>query len=474
MRRSIVLLTTMALTLLVASGVVLGVGIGSAGAQVSIVGPGESIQRAINAADPGDTIVVRGVHREDVVIRKNGIKLRGDDAVIEAPRRAKADSPCSKLFGPEAICVFGDANLRTGKVNRPISDVSISGFTIRGFKQKANKPITTILIDVFGARNTTIAGNHVMGNAAAGIGFSAEGLNNTIENNDLTDNEDDGVFVERQRNTTIARNDITGDPRGEVEGIDVKDSRNTKIVNNVVKDYFIGIEADANSVNTTFAGNKSIGNLHTGISSFEATGTKMLSNTTRRNEDVGIFLGFAERANAKVVGNNISGSTWGILVSDAHRGFFAGNHVRNNCAGMYFEAFPSKPVGDFELKGNTVENNTPSCRGNPRSITFAHISAPQSDSAFSGIGIALIGASGMEVTGNQISGNVPSGPTAVSGGVVVSTAPFGGGTTKPMNNSVIGNDFGRNKPDIFWDESGSRNRFVGNLCNSSVPSSLCN
>jgi hypothetical protein len=43
-----------------------------------------------------------------------------------------------------------------------------------------------------------------------------------------------------------------------------------------------------------------------------------------------------------------------------------------------------------------------------------------------------------------------------------------------MNNSVIGNHFGRNKPDIFWDESGSGNRFVGNLCNSSVPSRLCN
>src|SRR5215211_5482877 len=439
MRRTIVLLATIALPLLVASGVALAVGVGSAGAQSSIVGPGESIQKAVNAADPGDTIAVRGVHREDVVIRKNGIKLRGDDAVIEAPARAKADSPCSKAFGPEAICVFGDANLRTGKVNRPISDVSISGFTIQGFKQKANKPITTLLIDVFGARNTTIAGNHVIGNAAGAIGFT-EGLNNTIENNDLTDNEDEGVFVERERNTTIARNDITGDPRCEVEGIDVKDSRNTKIVNNVVKDYFIGIETDANSVNTTIAGNKSIGNSHTGISSFEATGTKMLFNTTRRNEDVGIFLGFAERANAKVVGNNISGSPWGILVEDAHRGTFAGNTIHDNCAGMFFDAFRSRPVGDFELKGNTVENNTRSCRGNPRSTTFERISAPQSDAPFSGIGIALLGASGMEVTGNQISGNVPSGPTAVSGGVVVATDPFGfgGGTRKPTNNFVTG------------------------------------
>jgi hypothetical protein len=76
MRRTIVLLVTMTLTVLVASGVVLGAGIGSAGAQSSVVGPGESIQKAVNAAHPGDTIVVRGVHREDVVIRKNGIKLR--------------------------------------------------------------------------------------------------------------------------------------------------------------------------------------------------------------------------------------------------------------------------------------------------------------------------------------------------------------------------------------------------------------
>src|SRR5215203_4741044 len=146
--------------------------------------------------------------------------------------------------------------------------------------------------------------------------------------------------------------------------------------------------------------------------------------------------------NAKVVGNNISGGPWGIFITNTHRGSFAGNTIHDNCAGMFFEAFPSQPVGEFEVKANTVENNTRSCR------------APQFESAFSGIDIALIGASGMEVTGNQISGNIPSGPTPASGGVVVSTDvvsthPSVGGTTKPMNNSAIGNHFGRNKPDIF-------------------------
>src|SRR5215208_966336 len=134
MRHTIVLLATMALTVLVASGVALATAIGSAQAANKVVGPGESIQKAINAAHPGDTIVVRGVHREDVFIRKDGIKLRGeDDAVIEAPPTAKADSPCSKFFGPTAICVLGDQDPQTGQVLNYVEDVSISGFTIRGF-----------------------------------------------------------------------------------------------------------------------------------------------------------------------------------------------------------------------------------------------------------------------------------------------------------------------------------------------------
>ncbi len=370
MRRTIPLLTTMALTLLVASGVALAAGVGSAGAQSSVVGPGESIQKAVNAADPGDTIVVRGVHREDVVIRKNGIKLRGvGNAVIEAPPRAKADSPCSKAFGPEAICVLGDVNLKTEKLEGPrVSDVSVSGFTIRGFKIAGKG---AFVIDVNGARNATVVGNRLIGNVAGAI------------------------FAFRSVNTTMAKNHVIGSPETDPE-----------------------------------------------------------------NDAAGIWVITSSRTT--VVGNNISGAAWGITFIDAHRGSVVGNNLHDNCAGMFFEAAPSQPVDDFKVAGNTVENNTRSCR------------AAQWGANFSGIGIPLLGARDMEVKGNHLSGNVPSGPTPVSGGVIVSTNPFFGGSVKPRNNSVIGNHFGRNKPDIFWDESGSGNRFLGNLCNTSVPSSLCN
>jgi len=440
MRRTIVLLTTMALTLLVASAVALAAGVGSVAAQSSVVGPGESIQKAINAVDPGDTIVVRGVHREDVVIRKNGIKLRGvGNAVIEAPARARADSPCSKTFGPEAICVFGDANLTTGKVNRSINDVSVSGFTIRGFKQKPNKGQTTIMIDVFGAHNATIVGNHVMGNAGAGIGFSAEGLNNlnnVIENNNLTDNKDDGVFVEGSGNTTIANNNFTGNA--------------------------IGMEVD-NNVNTLIKGNDVTGGF-VSIQTEDSKGSKILSNTMQRYDILALLVGGPKRANAKVLANDISGGDFGIFVTNSHRGTFAANKVHNNCAGLVFAADlpePGNSVGNYQVMGNKVENNAKKCP------------AVQGRATFSGIGIGLFGAEGMEVRINHLSGNIPSGPTAVSGGVVVGVDPLFGTTTKPTNNSVVANNFGRNKPDISWDKSGSGNRFIANNCNTSKPKGLC-
>ncbi len=438
MRRTIVLLATIALTLLVASGVALALTkIGSAGAQSSVVGPGESIQKAVNAAHPGDTIVVRGVHREDVFIRKNGIKLRGeDDAVIEAPTTAKADSPCSKFVGgPEAICVLGDFNPETDEINKRVSDVSVSGFTFRGFKDK-----DAFVIDVFAARNATVVGNRITGNVAKGIAFG------------------------KSVNTTIAKNHVIGGPKTDAEGIVVEASSRTTVAgNDLIDDSFGVILID--STGTNILSNDITDSTLSGMLILGSTGTKIVSNDISRPGEAGIAIFGPERANnvGKVVGNRISGGAWGILLQLANGGSFTGNTIRNNCAGMFFEANGVKePVVGLEVKGNTVENNTRSCR------------AAQFGRNFSGIGIALFSTTDMEVTANHLSGNIPSGPTPVSGGVVVADNPYDDTAPKPTNNSVIGNHFGRNKPDIFWDKSGSGNRFLGNLCDTSVPSSLCN
>ena len=460
-------MVTMALTLLVASGLALVAGVGSADADSSVVEPGESIQMAINAADPGDTIVVRGVHREDVVIRKDGIKLRGDDsAVIEAP--AKADSPCSKAFGPEAICVLGDVNLDNFEVTKRVKDVSVSGFTIRGFQAETPEEEPAFTIDLTGTRDATVTGNRTVGNVAGGVVVSG------------------GI------NAKVADNDLLGTPKSDSAAILVSDSSlNTKVVKNVVKSYPRGepaIDVLFESTDTTIQGNDFMGTW-IGAKIIDSPGTRILSNDMSRVGNIGTYVAGQKSQDAKVVGNDISGGAsgiffddanggkivgndisdggWGIFVPEAHGGSVVGNNVHGNCAGMFFEAFKSQSVGGFGVSGNTVKNNTRSCQGSKYGRKF------------SGIGIALLGASGMQLTGNRLWGNVPSGPTRISGGVVVSKDPYFrgtsfGGTTKPNNNSIVGNHFGRNKPDIFWDMSGSGNSFTGNNCNTSVPTSLCN
>jgi parallel beta-helix repeat protein len=323
-------------------------GVSSARAQ-DVVGPGESIQRAINAADAGDTIFVSGFHREDVVIRKNGISLRGTNAVIAPPENV--GSPC----GPSGICVLGDVNFNNGEVNRYVKNVSVSGFTVKNFRNEG--------LFAVGARDAEFT------------------------NNRLLNNEEYGIFA------------------------------------------------------------------------FFSTGTEISSNVARGAGEAGIYVGGSPNANAEVRANETYDNQFGIFIRDALGGTIAANRVHDNCLGVLFLADAPGPSGNFEVKGNNVIDNRRSC--------------PASGGAppLSGVGISLFGAQGVEVTGNTIAGNVPTGPSIFSGGVVV-VRGFGG--TAPTNNSVVANSFGRNQPDIFWDGSGSGNRFAKNSCNKSVPGRFCN
>jgi nitrous oxidase accessory protein NosD len=210
--------------------------------------------------------------------------------------------------------------------------------------------------------------------------------------------------------------------------------------------------------NAKFMTNRAINNGEYGLATFSSTGTQMIANLTRGSDDAGLYVGDIPHADATVVANETYDNFLGILVRNALHGRIAGNQVHNNCVGMMFLADEPGPAGAFDVRGNKVVNNTRACP--------AFEGAPP----LSGIGIALLGARGMEIEGNNIVHNVPSGPTGLSGGVVA-TKGFKG--TPPTNNTVTHNTILRNKPDIFWDKSGSGNRFKPNDCKTSKPGRLC-
>jgi nitrous oxidase accessory protein NosD len=106
---------------------------GSANAAPTVVGPGQSIQSAADAAKPGDTILVTGVHHENVAVTTDRLTLRGLGAVLE-PAATPTPNACLDPTSPadvNGICVLGDVNFDTGEVNRPVNEVTVTGLTIR-------------------------------------------------------------------------------------------------------------------------------------------------------------------------------------------------------------------------------------------------------------------------------------------------------------------------------------------------------
>src|SRR5215218_8139472 len=157
---------------------------------VTVVGPGESIQAAVDAASPGATIVVKpGSYAEQVTITTDGITLRGHGATLVPPATPAADE-CSAAFGQNGICALGDLDTSDPEappvVNDPISDVTVSGFTVKGFEASG--------ILFLGAEDPVAIRNDAVDNGEYGIArfFSSGGR---VVGNTATGSEEAGIYV---------------------------------------------------------------------------------------------------------------------------------------------------------------------------------------------------------------------------------------------------------------------------------------
>jgi nitrous oxidase accessory protein NosD len=209
----------------------LGFGVTSAAASGSHtfrVTPGHSIQAAIDAAHPGDTIVVEpGTYQQSLQITTNDLTLRGADAsdrntVIEPPATAPTNL-CTQVNGAASgICVLGQVDMN-GNVLRNVEGVHIIGLTIKSFPADGVFGYGTNDLEVsqvsafndgeygvsrFESTRTIFRDDSVAGNAEAGLYVGDSPDADTWVVNNKSWGNGYGVFVRHAHEVNVEGNTV--------------------------------------------------------------------------------------------------------------------------------------------------------------------------------------------------------------------------------------------------------------------------
>jgi len=297
----------------------------------------------------------------------------------------------------------------------------------------AAKPGTTIVVTGKHAENVAITTDNIKlrGKNGATLTPAATPLNNACL--PLSAPDVNGICVLGQLDPQ------TGDVTRSIKGVEVSGFN--------VAGFSIGIVAFG-AKDADFEDNAATDNEDYGITAFSSTGTKMVGNVASDAGESAFYIGDSPKSNVEVRDNDASNSLFGILVRNARKGKIEHNNLHGNCDGIVFLADAPGPTGDFHFAHNTVASNTKACAAG-EDLPFP----------LSGVGVALLGADKVNVDDNVITGNVPSEPTAFSGGVVIAS---GGSGTPPAHDDIHNNLLRGNSPNIFSDGTGIDIRIHGN------------
>jgi nitrous oxidase accessory protein NosD len=222
-----------------AAGLAIGLSAGIASsAQASsliVVGPGQSIQAAINAARPGETVFVEpGVYHQSVQIRKNGITLRGSGAfhggTVLVPPKHFPKSLCNEAFGPTGVCILAKSvNPKTGAVLKTVRNVTVTGLLVTGFPGNGVFGYGTVGLKVtrvvaindggygisrFVSSKTLFADDTAIGNDEAGFYVGDSPQADTVVRDDQAFGNQFGIFVRHARHVLVSDNVVSGNCQG--------------------------------------------------------------------------------------------------------------------------------------------------------------------------------------------------------------------------------------------------------------------
>jgi parallel beta-helix repeat protein len=373
----------------------------------------------------------------------------------------------AKITGTTASGNAGTGVMVSGGTGAEVAVVTVSGNggDGLGLENTPGAVLTTVVADnnglngvrLFNAPGTTISGLVSRDNAVSGVNASYSG-SLVINGGTFSGNTESGVALDHSPGATVRGVTATGSG----SGIDLTASDGFTMSDNTVTGndwgYYVGSSgggtitggsavgnqvgiglegSSGNVINGTDASGSTLmglylnegsdNNLVTGVHAdnsrdgvviSNSAGNTVLSGTARGNTDHGVFLDRARSSN--ITGNDVTGSTYGVSVSDTDDSIIAGNTAG---AGEYA----------FVTYGSSTGN------------TFLGNHATTSSAGF-----ALLG-----VSGNFLSGNTAEDNDA---GFYLS----GAARTNLTGNNASGNDWG-----VLLDAAGS-NTVLGNTLDNNT------
>ena len=200
-----------------------------------VVGPGQSIQAAVDRAHPGDTVLVkRGIYHQSVQIRKNGITLRGSGdfygGTVIVPPKSIPKTLCNQGFGPTGICILAKkVDVKTGTVITPVRNDTVTALLVKGFPGNGVFGYGTVGMRVlrvaavnngaygisrFESRDTLFAHDIATGSNEAGFYVGDSPHADTVVRDNKAYGNALGIFIRHARHILVKDNRVSGNCQG--------------------------------------------------------------------------------------------------------------------------------------------------------------------------------------------------------------------------------------------------------------------
>ena len=304
--------------------------------------PYQKIQDAIDAANNGDTIIVRsGTYTENLTINKY-LTLRSQNGASQTIVQPSGGSNVLAVSA-NGVTIRG-FTIRNG--TRGISLVSCANCQIQNStcNGNTNANYAGILLHDQSYQNM-VSGNTVTAN---GIGIAVLSGSNTISDNQLDQNYWYAVKVASDGNA-ITNNTVTN---GTESGIFLQHALNNTIGGNTAQGNDEGIFLDSSSNGNTVSGNDLIGNSNAGVMISASASNIIQANTIESNTNFGINV---DQANGNTITANTirSNGLCGVkLVSSGDNAVYNNvlhNNASNGCddTGGNFWAVAAQPGGNI-------------------------------------------------------------------------------------------------------------------------------